>query len=60
MMFIPIIFIGLIIWTIFAFTRRSDAPWRSNEESAIEILKRRYARGEISQEEFTESKKNLL
>lgn len=29
-------------------------------ESALEILKKRYARGEISKEEFEERKKDLL
>ncbi len=31
----------------------------SSEESALEIVKRRYARGEIEREEFEEKRKNL-
>jgi len=30
------------------------------EESALEVLKKRYARGEISKEEFEEKKKDLM
>jgi putative membrane protein len=30
------------------------------EESALEVLKKRYARGEISKEEFEEKKKDLV
>jgi putative membrane protein len=33
---------------------------RRSEESALEVLKKRYARGEISKEEFEEKKKDLL
>ncbi len=37
---------------------RSEAP-REREGSPLEILKRRYARGEIGREEFEERKRNL-
>ena len=70
MWFMPIIMIvvlGLIIWGIVAFVRgTSHAGWGccgSSElpsDSALDILKRRYARGEIGKEEFEERKKNLL
>ncbi|MGB9621433.1 MAG: SHOCT domain-containing protein [Brevinematia bacterium] len=33
---------------------------KTSNEPAIEVLKRRYARGEISKEEFEEKKKDIL
>ena len=33
---------------------------RRGEEAALEVLKKRYARGEISKEEFEEKKKDLI
>jgi putative membrane protein len=69
MWFMPIMMIavwGLIIWGIVALVRGTVrggwGHYGSSElppDSAIEILKRRYAKGEISREEFEEKKKNL-
>ena len=36
------------------------AGTRGSHESALEVLKKRYARGEISKEEFEEKKKDLI
>ncbi|MCZ7357925.1 MAG: SHOCT domain-containing protein [Candidatus Methanoperedens sp.] len=33
---------------------------KTEQESALEILKKRYARGEINKEEFEEKKKDLV
>ncbi len=60
MMIIPIIVIGLIIWAVIYFTRQTSNQRNPTGESAIEILKKRYARGEISKEEFEERKRNLV
>lgn len=65
--FMPIVMIlfwGLIIWGIVALVRGVALPGGTESsrqaDSALEILKRRYARGEISKEEFEEKKKDLI
>lgn len=65
MFFMPILWIvvlGLIVWAVVAGVRRpgeSDITGRT-PDSALEILKRRYARGEINKEEYEEKKKDLV
>ena len=59
-----ILFWGLIVWGVVALvqgiSRSSDSIGvSSRQESALEILKRRYARGEISKEEYQEKKGDL-
>jgi len=48
--------IFLIRWLV---TSPRTGPSPKPEDSALEILKRRYARGEIGKEEFEEKKKDL-
>lgn len=50
-------FIVIMIWLLF-FYRGSRFRKRSNK-SPLEILKARFARGEISKEEFKEAKKAI-
>jgi putative membrane protein len=58
-----IIFWGLIIWGIVALIRgptSAGSPGSAKQaDSALEILKRRYARGEINKQEYDEKKKDL-
>lgn len=59
--------LGLIFWilVIIGLVLLIKYLWEGSgakrgEESALEILKKKYARGEISKEEFEEKKKDLL
>jgi putative membrane protein len=54
-----IVLFGLIIWAVVAAIRR---PVESNgyADSALDILKRRYASGEINKEAYEEKKKDLI
>jgi len=50
--------IFLIRWLVVSV--RSETHGATAGDSALEILKRRYARGEINKEEFEEKKKDLI
>ncbi len=57
-----ILFWGLVIWGIVALVRGLNGSRGSNSsraDSALEVLKKRYARGEINKEEYEEKKKDL-
>lgn len=64
MFLMPVLWIavlGLIIWGVVAAARGtgdSGSAARSGE-SALEILKKRYARGEINKEEYEAKKRDL-
>ncbi|MBI4331534.1 MAG: SHOCT domain-containing protein [Chloroflexi bacterium] len=63
---IMIVFWGLVIWGIAALVRGVNGSGGCDGHSggggsdAIEVLKRRYARGEIKKEEFEQMKKDLI
>ena len=48
----------LIRWLV--LSARAEGHKAHPEDSALEILKKRYARGEIGKEEFEEKKKDLV
>ena len=58
MWFMPLIGISIILFILFSIFGRNN---NSNEvkESAMEILKKRYVKGEISKEEFEQMKKDI-
>ena len=51
--------IVLIVWLIIHFTSRRRGDYGSPGQSPLDVLKQRYARGEISKEEFEKMKSDL-
>jgi putative membrane protein len=54
-----LVVIGLVIYFIVKNIREKKSDIVTKEETPLEILKRRYAKGEINQEEFKNMRKEL-
>ena len=51
--------IALIVWLIARLTRRENNESGTEKHKPIDIARKRYARGEITKEEFDNLKKDL-
>ncbi|MDI6802180.1 MAG: SHOCT domain-containing protein [Thermodesulfovibrionales bacterium] len=59
-LFMIIFWILIILGVVYLIKLIAGAPKKEEKgEAALDILKQRYARGEISKEEFEEKKKDL-
>ena len=57
-----LVFWGLIIWGVYSLTahlRGDNGTRTSGESTALEILERRYASGQLSHDEFEEMRQRL-
>ncbi len=54
-----ILFWGLIIWLIIWIVTRYTKPQTGKTESAMEILKKRFAKGEITKRQYEDMKKEI-
>jgi len=58
-----LVILGLIVWAVISMVNKNRGDKQgfnaSQEESALDILKKRYAQGEITKAEFEEMKRDL-
>jgi putative membrane protein len=55
-----LIIIVVIVWVIFQFKGDNRGHYYKSSESPLDIIKNRYANGEISKEEFDRMKNDLI
>jgi putative membrane protein len=63
MWFFGIVLIVFIVWVITQFinkNQQSNFPNMVEKETPMDILKKRYSKGELTKDEFEEMKKDLL
>lgn len=56
---IMVLFWGAIIWLVISLINASTRKSEETPESALAILKKRYAKGEITREQYLEMEKGL-
>jgi len=60
MIIVWVVVIALIVWGVIALVKHSPATTNTSQKrEPLEIAGERYAKGEISKEEYDEIKKNL-
>jgi putative membrane protein len=62
MILLWVVIIGLGVWLVSGFVSRTNSQPPANlpqTEAAIDILKKRYARGEITKEQYDEMRRTL-
>jgi putative membrane protein len=58
--FFWIIFLVILVWVVKSILEKQNSGSTSAKDDPLDILKKRYANGEISKEEFERMKRDLL
>ena len=56
MLVLSVVVVGLVVWAVIALSNRNTMGGRGD---SVSIARERYARGELSREEFEQIKKDL-
>jgi putative membrane protein len=56
---IMLLFWGAVIWLVISLVNAGTKKSEETSESALDILKKRYARGEITREQYLEMEREL-
>lgn len=54
-----LLFLGIIVWAVITFTNRNKYHYSSSPETPMDMLKKRYVRGEITKDQFNNMKKDM-
>jgi putative membrane protein len=57
---IMVLFWGAIIWLVISLINAGTQKSEETSESALTILKKRYAKGEVTKEQYLEMEKELM
>jgi putative membrane protein len=57
---IVLIIVVAVIWIVVKSMNRNSTTSQESKKTALEILKERYAKGEIDKQEFEDLKKELI
>ena len=54
-----VVFWGLVLWVVLTLVGRAGGSGARGDDSPVEIARRRYARGDITREEFEQIRRDL-
>ncbi len=55
-----LVVLGVIVWAVTRALRRHNGADSAGNQTALDILKKRYASGEISRKEFEQQKRDIM